>query len=118
MERRQFNRKKINLNVELILEDTSHSGFIENIAEDGLHLKTAPSHTEIDCTPGTILELKFQLPSKEILNLRCKVIWAYKTPHEGSTSSVKVDPAPEYTAMGIQIIDPPSKYKEFIDSLD
>ncbi len=118
MERRHFNRKKVSLNVELISGDTSHLGFIENVSEEGLHLKTAPSRTEIDCTPGTILELKFQLPSKETLNLHCKVVWAYKTPHEGLTSSLKVDPAPEYTTMGMQIIDPPSKYKKFISSLN
>ncbi len=117
MERRHSNRKKVSLNVELILGDTSHLGFIENVSEGGLHLKTAPSRTEIDCTPGTILELKFQLPSKETLSLRCKVVWAYKTPHEG-LSSIKVNPSPEYTAMGMQIIDSPPNYRTFISSLN
>jgi len=117
MERRNSRRITVNLNAELISGSINQLGFIENISEEGLYLKTAPTRTKIDYTPGRILELKFRLPSKETLNLNCKVIWAYRSPHNGLTSSMGIDPPPEYTEMGIQIIDPPPRYIEFVNTL-
>ena len=117
MERRHTNRKKVNLKADIILEDSNHLGFVENVSEGGMHVISAPSRGEMDCTPGKILELKIHLPSNETLTLRCKIAWAYKTPHE-SLSSKHSDPSHESTAMGIEIIDPPQKFKEFVESLN
>jgi hypothetical protein len=53
--------------------------------------------------------LKFQIPSGETLNLNCEVIWLYtkKTPPPGFKQN----------NIGMEIIDPPLKYKEFFKTL-
>jgi hypothetical protein len=106
MGKRRSERKIVRLKAERISGDENHAVFIENLSEEGIYMITAPAKTSMDFTPGTKLELKFQLPSGETLNLRCKVIWSCKTPPDGLTNSV-----------GMEIIAPPLKYKEFIKTL-
>ncbi len=106
MEKRRSRRKIVSLEAELISGGISYKGFIGNISGDGIYIRTAPTKTTINFAPKTTLELKFQLPSGETLNLHCKVIWSYKTPPHGLTYS-----------MGVKIIDPPPKYKEFLETL-
>jgi hypothetical protein len=106
MEKRRSKRKIVRLKAERISGDKNHAVFIENLSEEGIYMITAPAKTSMDFIPGTALELKFQLRSGETLNLRCKVIWSHKNPPDGLTNSV-----------GMEIIDPPLKYKEFIKTL-
>ncbi len=106
MERRRSKRKIVRLSAERISSDKNHAVFIENLSEDGIYLITAPAKTAIDFIPETMLKVKFQFPSGETLNLHCKVIWSCKTLHDGLTNSI-----------GLEIIDPPLKYKEFIRTL-
>ena len=91
---------------ELIVSDVSYAGIIENISKCGLYLITSPSETPREFSLGTRLELTLHLFSGESLNLPCKVRWSYKTPPYGLTNS-----------MGMQIIGPPQKYKEFYETL-
>jgi hypothetical protein len=107
MEKRRSKRKIVRLKAERISGNKNHAVFIENLSEEGIYMITAPAKTSMDFTPGTKLELKFQFPSGDTLNLRCKVIWSYKkTPPDGLTNSV-----------GMEIIAPPLKYKEFVKTL-
>jgi len=106
MERRRSKRKIIRLEAERISGDSNHGVFIENLSETGIYMITAPARKEIDYTPGMMVDLKFHLKSDETLNLNCKVIWSYKTPPHGITNSV-----------GLEIIDPPLKYLEFVRTL-
>jgi len=106
MERRRSNRKIVSIKAELISGDTSCSAFIENINEDGVYIVTRPERTGIDFTPGKTFEVRFQIPSSKTINLRCKLIWAYKTPPHGLTNSI-----------GMEIIDPPAEYKKFFNAL-
>ncbi|MEK7307494.1 MAG: PilZ domain-containing protein [Nitrospirota bacterium] len=116
MDKRSSNRKKVNLHAEVILESEYHLGFIENISEEGMFMRTAPTAAAPSFSPGAVINLKVQLPSGEDLNMRCRVVWSYKTPHEGLASRI-ITPVPEYTAMGMQIIDAPAKYQEFIATI-
>jgi hypothetical protein len=106
MEKRRSERKIVTLKAEIVSGDKSYAGVVENISEEGIYVITTPSKNPMDFTHGTMVELKFQLHSGEGMNLHCKVIWAYKTPPHGLTNSI-----------GVEIIEPPAQYKEFLKTL-
>ncbi len=95
MEKRLSKRIIIGLKAEIISGDIICEGVIENLSETGIYVITAPTKSEIDFAPGTILEVKFQFLSGETLNLHCEVKWSYKTPPHGLTNRI-----------GMKIIDP------------
>ncbi len=131
MEKGRRTRKRITVGLvaELILDGKNYTGVIENISESGIkwyqYAEVIENISEYgismrttkDFTPGKTLKLKFQLPSGEKLNLHCKIIWSHKTPPHGLTKSMGIDPPSEYTAMGLEIIRPPLKYKKFFKTL-
>ena len=96
MKKRLSKRIIIGLKAEIISGDISCEGVIENLSEAGIYVITAPTKTEINFAPGTILEVKFQFLSGETLNLHCEVKWSYKTPPHGLTNRI-----------GMKIINPP-----------
>src|SRR3990167_9703709 len=96
MGKRLSKRIIIGLKAEIISGDISCEGVIENLSEAGIYVITAPTKTEINFAPGTILEVKFQFLSGETLNLHCEVKWSYKTPPHGLTNRI-----------GMKIINPP-----------
>ncbi len=106
MEKRIHKRKIVAYKVEVLADGISYAGIVENISEKGLYMIANPSKTSIDFTSGTKLELKFQLPSGESLNLPCQVKWSYKTPPHGLTYS-----------MGMEILKQSPEYIEFISAL-
>jgi len=107
MERRRFKRIKFNLKAERISGDEKHGVFIDNISENGIYMTTSPSKEHSKYTAGTEIDLKFSLTSGETIDLRCIVRWSYvKIPPNGLTDSI-----------GLEIIDPPSQYVEFVRSL-
>ncbi len=93
--------------VELLADGISYVGIVENISEKGLYMIVNPSKTLIDFTARTKLELKFQLPSGESLNLPCQVKWLYKTPPHGLTYS-----------MGMEILKQSPEYIEYFSALN
>ena len=107
MEKRRTKRIKVHLKAERISGNEKYGVFIENISEHGIHMITTPAETHKKYTPGTDIDLKFQLNTGETLNLQCKVRWAHlKIPPDGMTDSI-----------GLEIIDPPEKYFEFVKTL-
>ncbi|GBE01519.1 PilZ domain protein [bacterium BMS3Bbin06] len=107
MERRGSGRTTVSLRAERISGNTKRAVLIENISETGIHMITAPAKTAAKFKTGMEINLKFRLSSGETLNLRCKVRWAYaETPPDGLTDSV-----------GLQIIDPPLRYREFVRTM-
>lgn len=107
MEKRCSKRIKVNLKAERLSGNEKYGVFIENISENGIHMITTPSKTHKKYTRGTDIDLKFHLSSGETLNLQCKVRWAHlKIPPNGLTDSI-----------GLEIIDPPLKYIEFVRAL-
>jgi hypothetical protein len=107
MEKRRSKRIKVNLKAESISGDEKYGIFIENISEQGIHIITTASSSHKRFNSGTEVDLRFHLTSGETINLRCKVIWAYsKIPPDGLTDSI-----------GLEIIDPPLKYIEFVRAL-
>lgn len=106
MDARQHKRVIVTLEAELIFQDYRIASSIENLSEEGVYLIIPHSKSAFDFTPGTLLELRFQLPSGEKQRLNCKVKWLYNTPPHGLTNSI-----------GMEIIDPPLSFKESLKAL-
>ena len=107
MEKRRSGRIKINLRAEHISGDEKNGIFIENISESGIQILATPSKKHERYTPGTDIDLKFLIPSGKAINLHCKIKWAHlKIPPNGMTDSI-----------GLEIIDPPMQFVEFVKAL-
>ena len=106
MEKRRYYRKNINLGTKIISSGKNSVGFINNISKNGLLIVTTSLKTARDFTNGKTLDLEFQSRLGEILFLKCIIKWLRKTPPLDLTNSI-----------GLEIIDKPAEYEEFIKSL-
>lgn len=106
-EKRRTERIVESLDAEIIANNKTYNGLIMNFSEDGLYMVTATANSVVDITPLTVVDLKCGLPSNEKLSLKCKVKWfqTKNSPHGISFS------------MGMEILNPPKEYKDFIKSL-
>ncbi len=107
MELRSSKRIIINSPAEIIVGEKRYASTIENLSDKGLYVTTAPLKSPIDFSPDTLLELRFKLMSGEKLNLQCMVKWSYQTPPHGFTNS-----------LGLEVMDPPQAYMEFLENLE
>ncbi|MBI5049838.1 MAG: PilZ domain-containing protein [Nitrospirae bacterium] len=107
MEKRRFERKKVYLKAERISGDENRAVFIENISEHGIQIITVPAESIIEFFPGTPIDLKFELSSGDTINLNCAVRWSY---HNSPPDDIT-------TTIGMEIIDPPLRYREFVKNL-
>lgn len=105
MERRRSERIKIKLKGERISCTSNCSVFIEDISETGIKMITAP-YMENDFTPSKDLDLELELSNGDTIDLNCHVKWFYDNPSNDHSSSV-----------GLEIIDPPQEYKEFVKAI-
>ncbi|RJQ48162.1 MAG: PilZ domain-containing protein [Nitrospiraceae bacterium] len=108
MEKRRHKRIFENLDAEIINGNIRYQGIIMNFSEDGLYMITATSNKVVEFGNKSQVKLKCRLPSGEELTMKCEIKWfqTKSSPHGTSFS------------MGMEIINPPSKYKKFIDSTD
>jgi hypothetical protein len=107
MEKRAAKRIKVNLRAERISGNAQYGVFIENISESGIQIIATTSREHKKYIPGTDLDLKFRLSSGKTLNLRCIVRWIYsRIPPDRLTDSI-----------GLEVINPPPEYSEFVKSL-
>ena len=67
---------------------------------------TATANSIVDITPSTLLQIKCTIPSGEQIELKCEVKWFQTKPSPHGVSF----------SMGMEIINPPKVYKDFIDS--
>jgi hypothetical protein len=107
VQKRAYKRIPISLEAELINDDISYPSYLGNLSEYGLFIISTHTGISIDFTPGKQCELKLTLPSGETLKLYCNVMW-----------SQSISPHHLTERMGIKIIDPSAKYKEFLKTLD
>ncbi len=107
MEKRRFKRITVKLKAERISGNERQGVFIENISKNGINMITSPQKSHEQYLPGSDINLKLFFLSGETINLHCKVRWAIvKIPPNGLTDSV-----------GLEIINPPLKYIEFVNTL-
>lgn len=105
MERRRAKRLTVNLKAERLSCTNNCSVFIENLSESGISMITSPSKTN-SYVPGSEINIKLKLANGDMIKLNCNVKWAYDNSAEEMANNV-----------GLEIIDPPQEYREFIKTL-
>lgn len=106
MEKRAYKRIPVSLGAEVTCGEVLHVAFIRNVSERGLYMITAPIEVTMDYKFRTMSEVKIPLPSGSTLDLYGRVMWKNKISPHGLTWE-----------MGMEIIDPPLQYQEFISTL-
>lgn len=107
MERRKSRRTSVNLKAERISGNKKYDVFIEDISETGIHLLTAPSEAYKKYIAGTEIDVRLLLPDGERIKLSCRIAWSFH----------RLPPEREVDSIGLEIMDPPLKYVEFIRTL-
>ncbi len=108
MEDRRFKRIDFKLNAEINLSGKRYKGSIENLSEGGLFEIFFSEEALKNLTTGASLGVKFQIPSEDIIDLHCKIVWLRVGPEQ-------IVGLRYY--MGLEIIYPSLEYKEFFKTL-
>jgi hypothetical protein len=103
---RHDRRIEVSLVAELKLSNKSYSGLVDNLSEEGLHLRITPTKKPPVFQPDKSIELKLKVAPGIILNLPCMEKWSCDTPPHCTVKSI-----------GLQIQDPPVEYKNFLKTL-
>jgi hypothetical protein len=105
-EKRVLKRISVSIEGELTTNGISYVAFVNNISENGVSTIITPLSTSSDINSRTDFHLKFKLPSGEDLDLNCRKKWSVSLTSHGLTKK-----------LGMEIVDPPARYKEFIKNL-
>jgi hypothetical protein len=106
MDKRRSNRQSDSLDAEIIAGGVSYTGLILNFSEEGLYMVTATTYSVVSIPPSSKIGLKCSLPSGDKLDMDCEVKWFQTKPSPyGVTFS-----------MGVEIINPPQSYKDFVNA--
>ena len=100
-------RTPVRLKAKIISGGKTFTGYIQNISESGVgYFIESVITSEKDFAPKKIIELSFQTPSGETVQLDCEIIWCSRK-----------SPDDKKLTVGIKIIKPPQKYKKFAKKL-
>ncbi len=107
MEKRRSERITDSLDVEIVAGGVSYTGLILNCSEEGMYMVTATTYDVVDIPASSKIELKCKLPSGEGIVMTCEVKWFQTKPSPyGVTFS-----------MGMELLDPPEKYTDYLSTL-
>lgn len=105
--RRRSERIPFSASANIVSEGKSYSGSIQNMSEEGVgYLLTKLPEMTNDFVPQKNIDLVIQDPSGKKYKLNCEVKWYLRG--KGRDHSL---------TLGMQVIDPPPKYKELIASI-
>ena len=107
MENRRHERIVESLEAEIVSNGTVYSCIVMNFSAEGLYIVTATANSIVEIAPSTVLQLKCMLPSGNRLSMDCKIIW-FQT---------KTSPHGVAFSLGLEIIDPPQEYKDFVETV-
>ncbi len=102
MQKRRSKRVIKRLEVTFTARGLSYTGITSDISREGIFIRTQKG-----LPPGITVDVELYLPSGEILKMRGVVKRTIKTPFQ----QIK-------NGMGVELTDPPQKYKDFSDSLE
>ncbi len=106
MENRKSERLTDSLDVEIVAGGVAYSGLILNYSEEGMYLVTATTYEVVDIPPSSKIEVKCKLPTGNEIKINCEVKWFQTKPTPyGVTFS-----------MGMELIEPPQAYKDYLAS--
>ena len=80
MEKRRAKRITAGFKTEIIYNDVSYPGVIENISAAGVSVLTDPIDTEVEFVAYEAIDLKFEAPSGDELTLECTIMWSSPIP--------------------------------------
>jgi hypothetical protein len=103
MEKRRFKRTKKRLEVTINTGTRSFTTYTSNVSINGIFIRTMRVFPKF-----TTLTLEIKLPSNETITVQGNVKREFKIPAYGYKKN----------GMGIEILDAPPKYLEFVKSLD
>jgi hypothetical protein len=66
------------LEAQLIVDEKKYFAIIDIFVENAIKVRTVSTETDVNFLPDERVELEFEVPSGEILNLKCKVTWSSK----------------------------------------
>ena len=105
----RFKRYNVNLESLIVSNDRTYEGFIQNVSEEGLAYESDsfPSNLQ-EFSPEKTINVILKMPSGETLILNCEIKWSseqspWPLPKNYST-----------LGMGMQIINPPETYREYV----
>jgi hypothetical protein len=107
-EKRRSSRIGCRVRAEYTLVNTRYKGFIENFSREGILKTIYNNQQELYISPGTMLVVSFRIPSASKLDLPCEVRWIRHAPDL---------PFGIKHYIGMEIYNPPQKYKDFIQEL-
>lgn len=103
---RHSERIQTELEADLIVNRQRHQATVENLSDNGIKIVTESTNKTVDCLPDETIDLKFEAPSGETLNLSCIVRWTSKI----SSESLMQD-------IGLEIAEYSSGFEHFYKSL-
>ncbi|MHA2218849.1 MAG: PilZ domain-containing protein [Candidatus Hodarchaeales archaeon] len=104
---RRSKRVTFKLEAKAIVDDKIYNGFIENFSKEGI-LKIISYEKIEKFKSGMVLGVIFQVPSGQKLNLNCEIKWL----------SIKKDDTHLFKHnLGMEILNPPQGYTEFVQAL-
>jgi hypothetical protein len=107
MENRRHERIVESLEAEIVSNGTVYSCIVMNFSAEGLYIVTATASSIVEIAPSTILQLNCTLPSGSRLSMDCKIIWFQTKPSSHGVAF----------SLGLEIVDPPEEYKDFLDNV-
>jgi len=103
--KRKHNRFVITLNAKVIMGGKTYQGVIGNVSEEGISSTiTTYIKTDEQFAPHKTIQLIFELPTGDDIRLDCEIRW-YVRPRDHGPNMI----------LGLYIVDPPSKYTEWIN---
>jgi hypothetical protein len=105
-DKRHSKRKMVSLSASLLNHDTPYSGLIDNLSEDGMHVRLTPSNTSKNLSLDSNLKVEFKVSARQSFLLSCRKRWAINTPPHGVVKSV-----------GLEITNPSIDFKNFVKTL-
>lgn len=105
MEKQKQVRRTKRIEVRFGADRPSQLGFTIDMSETGLFIKTTTIFP-----PYTTLLLELTLPDKRVVSLRGHVSWVKRVP-------AQLAPHVKKAGMGIELLQPPAEYLEFVKTL-
>lgn len=106
MEKRACQRTQVRIEADLICDYVNFAAFIGDISARGVHIITIHIEGNNDFGQAKPINLKFMIPSGEILSLRCRKRWSRTI----ASNSI-------LWRTGMEIIDPPAQLENFLTTL-
>ncbi len=102
-----FEKTPVNLYAKIIFGGKTYDGYIEDAAREGTeYLMTFCIKVSEEFELEKKAEISFKIPTSETIELTCEILWFVVSPHDDRTE-----------VLGIETINPPLIFREFIESL-